>query len=298
MKNLLLIGGPTASGKTSLAIQLAKAFSTEIISADSRQCFRELGIGVAKPSVAELQEVKHYFINSHSIHEPVDAAVFEQYALAAAEKIFAQHDVAVMVGGTGLYIKAFCEGLDVMPAIPEELRTAIRQDYEANGLMWLQQQVQAKDPQFWSAGEIQNPQRLMRALEMVEATGQSILTFRNRTPAERPFRVIRLALELPREVLYERINQRVDYMMAGGLLQEATALYPVRHINALQTVGYTELFEYLDGATSLAVATDKIKQHTRHYAKRQLTWFRKDPAFTWIRPDADVQDIVARALKQ
>jgi tRNA dimethylallyltransferase len=164
--------------------------------------------------------------------------------------------------------------------------------------MWLQQQVQAKDPQFWSAGEIQNPQRLMRALEMVEATGQSILTFRNRTPAERPFRVIRLALELPREVLYERINQRVDYMMAGGLLQEATALYPVRHINALQTVGYTELFEYLDGATSLAVATDKIKQHTRHYAKRQLTWFRKDPAFTWIRPDADVQDIVARALKQ
>ncbi|MBN9295674.1 MAG: tRNA (adenosine(37)-N6)-dimethylallyltransferase MiaA [Filimonas sp.] len=284
-KTVLIITGPTAIGKTDLSLQLAQYFKTDIISADSRQCFRELNIGVAKPDPEELALVPHYFINSHSIHDRVDAGVYEQYALHAAAEIFKQHDIAVMVGGTGLYVKAFSEGIDEMPAIPQEIRDKVIRLYDEQGLAALQTEVQQLDPVFWSIAEQQNPQRLMRALEMVYATGQSITEFRKGTTVQRPFKIIKIGLELPREVLYERINKRVDIMIAQGLVEEVRSLLPVRSLNALQTVGYRELFDYFDNTASLETAINSIKTNTRHYAKRQMTWFKKDTQIKWYKPD-------------
>lgn len=290
-KTVILIAGPTAVGKTAVAIQLAKHFHTEIISADSRQCFKEISIGVAKPSAEELKEVKHYFINSHSIHETVTAASYEKYALNAVDEIFQQHDVAVMVGGTGLYIKAFCEGMDEIPAVDETLRNELQQQYQQHGLEWLQQELQQYDPLFTEKGEMQNPQRMLRALEVVKSTGKSILTFRKGEKQQRNFNIIKIGLDLPREELYQRINHRVDMMMEEGLLKEAKEVYPLRHLNALQTVGYRELFDHFDGNCSLEKAVDKIKQNSRHYAKRQLTWFKRDEAMRWFHP-SQLQEII------
>jgi tRNA dimethylallyltransferase len=285
-KTCVIIAGPTAVGKTAAAIEVARHFNTEIISADSRQCFKEMTIGVAKPSADELQQVHHYFINSHSIHDDVNAAVFEQYALQAADKIFQQNNMAVVTGGTGLYIKAFCEGLDDMPPVSLNIRQAITTQYEQEGLAWLQQQVQEQDPLYYATGEIQNPQRLIRALEVKQATGVSIRTYQQGKKVTRPFNIIKLGLELTKPELHARINTRVDKMMEQGLLKEVEALVPYKQLNALQTVGYTELFNYLDGKISLQQAIDQIKTNTRHYAKRQMTWFRKDTAFQWFSPDA------------
>jgi tRNA dimethylallyltransferase len=274
-KTCLIIAGPTAVGKTSLAIDLALQYNTRIISADSRQCYKEMNIGVAKPSAEQLAAVHHYFINSHSITEEVTAAAFEQYALKAADEIFSQHDLAIMVGGTGLYIKAFCEGLDSIPVIDPAIRALIIQSYESNGIEWLQARIKEEDPDFFSHGEIQNPQRMMRALEVKRSTGQSIRNFQQGKQAQRPFRIIKLGLELPRELLYAQIDNRVDEMMAAGLLEEVKSLYQYRSLNALQTVGYTELFDSLDGKISIDDAVELIKRNTRHYAKRQITWFKK-----------------------
>jgi tRNA dimethylallyltransferase len=284
-KTVIIIAGPTAVGKTAIAIDLARYFHTAIISADSRQCFKELSIGVARPSVDELQQVPHYFIASHSIHEEITAAGFETYALQQVNELFATHDVVVMTGGTGLYIKAFCEGLDQVPAVPSHIRTGIMQAYEANGLQWLQQQLQEKDPAFYERGEMKNPQRMMRALEVVEATGQSILDFRKGEAAERNFNILKIGLELPREELNQRINTRVDQMMQAGLLEEVRSLLPFKQLNALQTVGYAELFDYLERSSTLEKAIELIKQNTRRYAKRQMTWFKKDAAFKWFGPE-------------
>ena len=284
-KCCVVIAGPTAVAKTALAVTLAQQLGTSIISADSRQCFKELGIGVAKPNAEELAAVHHYFINTHHITETVNAASFEQEALAAAEAIFAEQDIAVMVGGTGLYIKAFCEGMDAIPAIPEAVRGEIINNYEANGLRWLQAQVATADPAWFAQGETQNPQRLMRALEVVRSTGQSILQFQQGHKQQRSFRIIKVGLELPRPVLYERINQRVLQMMEAGLEAEVRGLYDQRHLNALQTVGYRELFDYIEGKYSLAEAVAKLQQNTRHYAKRQMTWFKKDESYIWLPPD-------------
>jgi tRNA dimethylallyltransferase len=285
-KTCVIIAGPTAVGKTAVAIEVARHYNTAIISADSRQCFKEMNIGVAKPSSIELQQVHHYFINSHSIHEDVNAAVFEQYALHAANEIFQQHDIAVVTGGTGLYIKAFCEGLDDMPPVSMAIRQAITEQYEQHGLHWLQQKVQEQDPLFYATGEIQNPQRLIRALEVKQATGESIRTFQQGKKATRPFNIIKLALELPKPELHTRINTRVDKMMEQGLLKEVEGLIPFKQLNALQTVGYSELFEYLDGNASLQHAIDRIQTNTRHYAKRQMTWFKKDAGMQWFAPDS------------
>ena len=299
-KTVIIVGGPTASGKTALAIRLAQHFNTEIISADSRQCYREMTIGVAKPSAEELQLVKHYFINSHSIQQDVNAAAFEQYALDAAAAIFQQKDVAIMVGGTGLYIKAFCEGLDEIPAIDPALRTQLNAAFEQNGLTWLQQQVQENDPLYYSNGEILNPQRLIRALEVKLQTGRSIRDYQNQKKVTRDFSIIKTAIDLPKELLHQRINHRVDLMMEAGLLQEVRSLAPNRNLNALRTVGYTELFDHLDKEITLEEAVEAIKKNTRHYAKRQLTWFRKDPSFTWF--DASTPEAVitysSRALAE
>jgi tRNA dimethylallyltransferase len=286
-KTVIAIAGPTAVGKTAVAIDLAKHLGAEIISFDSRQCYRELLIGVARPSREELALVPHHFIASHSIHEKVNAAVFEQYALAKAEELFRQHHTIVLVGGTGLYLQAFTDGMDVIPEVPEALRQELAQQYREQGMAWLQSEVAKHDPAYYSQGETANPHRMLRALEVALHTGQSILQFQQGKKAARSFEVIRLALELPREILYGRINRRVDGMMEGGLLAEVEGLLPFRHQTALQTVGYRELFEYLEGSIALDEAVLRIKQHTRQYAKRQLTWFRRDERFQWLPPDGE-----------
>ena len=281
-KTVIIVMGPTAVGKTSVALEMAKYFKTEIISADSRQCFKELNIGVARPSEKELQIIKHYFIASHSIRDDVNAGSFEQYSLQKVNEIFQEHNVAVMVGGTGLYIKAFCEGMDEMPSVTAETRKSIISDYEKHGLKWLQAEIQKKDPAFYNTGEIQNPQRLMRALEVVEATGQSILTFRKGKKQERDFNIVKIGLEISKEELHRNINARVDGMMAAGLLEEVERLLPYKDLNALQTVGYAEMFDHLEGKISLEDAAELIRKNTRQYAKRQMTWFKKDKDIHWM----------------
>ncbi|MFC0773298.1 tRNA (adenosine(37)-N6)-dimethylallyltransferase MiaA [Terrimonas alba] len=283
-KTVIIIAGPTAVGKTAIALDVAKHFQTEIVSADSRQCFKEMNIGVARPSRDELQQVKHHFIASHSIHEEVTAATFEQYALKKVGELFQQHDIVVMTGGTGLYIKAFCEGLDQIPDIPKQIREEIIVNYDQSGIEWLQKEIQSKDPEFYQVGEIQNPQRMMRALEVIEATGKSILHFRKGKKQIRDFSIKKIALELPKEILRQRIDKRVDQMMDAGLLDEVKQLQPFKQLNALQTVGYAELFDYLDGKLSLNKAIEQIKIHTRQYAKRQMTWFKKDHTIEWYSP--------------
>ena len=283
---VIIIVGPTAVGKTSLAIEIANHFNTDIISADSRQCYQELSIGVAKPTATELVAAKHYFIGSHSINEEVNAGIFEKYALDAAAQIFKTNTVAVMVGGTGLYIKSFCEGIDAMPNVDPALRNSIIADYEKMGLAWLQEQVANSDPEYFAqTHEKNNPQRLMRALEMVLATGKSITHFQSAQKITRPFNIVKIGLSMPREILNARINSRVDAMMEEGLLQEVTSLLPSAHVNALQTVGYQEIFAHLRGDISLQDAVVQIKQHTRQYAKRQMTWFKKDAAVNWLELD-------------
>lgn len=274
-KTCIIISGPTAVGKTSYGIELALKYNTQIISADSRQCFKELNIGVAKPSQEQLEKVKHYFINSHSIHEEVNSKIFEDYALKRANEIFENNDNAILVGGTGLYIKAFSEGLDEIPAIDENIRKEINELYNNHGLPWLKHEIEMKDNLFFLTGEMQNPQRMLRALEVKLTTGKSILDFQTRKKVQRDFAIKNVVLELSREQLYTNINNRVNQMMEAGLLQEAEKLFQYRHLNALQTVGYKELFDYMEGKISLPEAIEEIKKNTRHYAKRQVTWFKK-----------------------
>lgn len=281
----IIVTGPTASGKTTLAIKLAQYFNTEIISADSRQCFKELNIGVAKPSESQLNEVVHHFISTHSIKEEVNAAIFEKYALQSINGIFNSTPVALMAGGTGLYIKAFCEGMDDLPSIDPSIRQQIVLAYSQNGINWLQQQVEMEDPLYYASGEILNPHRLMRALEVVRGTGKSIISFQRKEKKSRDFKIIKLGIELPRQELYNNINQRVDEMIEDGLIEEARDLLPYQKYNALQTVGYREIFDYFNNEISKEQAVDAIKQNTRHYAKRQLTWFKKDETIHWFAPD-------------
>jgi len=282
-KTVIIIAGPTAVGKTAAAIEVAKHFDTEIISADSRQCFQELNIGVARPSLNELATVNHHFVATHSIVEKITAASFENYALEKTNEIFKTKDVLVMVGGTGLYIEAFCHGLDPVPEIPEKIHLEIVENYKQNGLSWLQAKIKKHDPVFFLKGEMLNPVRMMRALEVVETTGQSILDYRKIVKAKRDFKIIKIGLELPKENLHENINARVDGMMEQGLLNEVQSLFAHQELNALQTVGYTELFAYLNNKTLLKDAIKTIKQNTRQYAKRQLTWFKKDKEFIWMK---------------
>jgi tRNA dimethylallyltransferase len=276
------IVGPTAVGKTALAIEAAAHFRTAIISADSRQCFKELNIGVAKPSPAQLEHVQHFFINSHSISEEVNAARFESLALGWAEDIFANNEQLILVGGTGLYIKAFCEGLDEIPKVDPEIRIEVQNGYKNLGLPWLQEKIKELDPEFFLIGEIQNPHRLLRALEVRLSTGSTLNSFRNKKKQERNFEIKKYGILLDKEMLHKYINDRTDKMIESGLLEEVRGLLPYRDLNALQTVGYSELFLYLDGLLTLDQAIDQIKKNTRLYAKRQMTWFRKDRSIQWI----------------
>ena len=289
-KTVYIIVGPTAVGKTALAIQLAKHLQTEIISADARQCYKELNIGVARPSNEELNQVPHHFIASHSIQETVNASVFEHYALTISEKLFETKENIVMVGGTGLYIKAFCEGLDDIPAIDPTIRDRIISAYETNGLAWLQSQIAQKDPLYWEQAEQENPQRLMRALEVVEGLGQSILVSQNQQKKQRPFNIVTIGLEMDRTLLYDRINQRVELMISAGLEQEVNGLLPYFSLNALQTVGYREWLAYFNKEVTLKEVINSIQQNTRHYAKRQMTWFKKDLSVQWF--DATSPDLL------
>jgi tRNA dimethylallyltransferase len=285
LKTVIIITGPTASGKTGLAVELAKHLNTSIISADSRQCFRELNIGVAKPSPEQLSSIPHFFINSHSIREEVNAAIFESLAMRWCEDIFSTHDSVILCGGTGLYIRAFRDGLDEIPVIDEEIRKEIISAYQEQGINWLRESVRLADPLFFSSGEISNPQRMMRALEVIKSTGRSIISFRNQQKKDRPFRILEFAIRLPRKELYRRIDERVDAMMDAGLLDEVKLLLPNQHLNALQTVGYSELFDYLHGKCSLEESIRLIKQNSRHYAKRQITWVNKSENLVWLDDD-------------
>ena len=285
MKTVVVIQGSTASGKTAVAVRLARELGTAIVSADSRQCYEGMPIGTAWPSPAELAAVKHYFIGEYPVTTHLTAADYERIALSQLDEIFTRHDTAVVCGGTGLYIKSLCEGLDEMPPIDETINGEVNLEYKKLGLEWLQGAVQHEDPEFFASGEIHNPSRLLRALVFVRSNGRSILSFRTSTRKPRPFSIVKVGLDLPREALYERINKRVDLMMDAGLLAEVTSLFPQRHLKNLQTVGYSELFDYLEGNCTLPEAIDKIKQHTRNYAKRQLTWFKKDADIVWLSPD-------------
>ncbi len=294
-KTVYIICGPTAVGKTAIAISLAQYLHTAIISADSRQCYKEMTIGTAKPGADELQAVKHYFINSHSVVNNLTAADYETLALGYLNEIFAAADTAIVCGGTGLYIKALCEGLDEMPPVNDAIAAEVQQQYDAHGITWLQQTVREEDPAFFAVGEVQNPARLLRALTFKRSTGESITSFRKGEAKRRDFNIVKIGLELPREELYNRINHRVDMMMAAGLLDEVKELYPLRKLKNLQTVGYAELFDLIDGQCTLAEAVEKIKQNTRHYAKRQMTWFKKDKEVRWF--SADARDVITGILR-
>jgi len=284
-KTLMVIAGPTASGKTSISIQLAKYYNTVIISADSRQFYREMSIGTAKPTDEELAAIKHYFINSHSITENFSVGDFERECLALLDELFKQYDKVVLVGGSGLYIKAVCEGFDRLPVADTAIRNRLNLELTERGLMRLQERLKLVDPVYHGTVDLSNPQRIIRALEVFEATGKPFSSYHRSTKNERPFNIIKIGLNWPREILYDRVNQRVDMMVKQGLVDEVKALLPYRHLNALNTVGYSELFDYFDGKTDLGTAINLIKQNTRRFAKRQLTWFGKDKEITWL--DAD-----------
>ena len=284
MNTLIVIAGPTASGKTAAAIQFAKQLNTVIVSADSRQFYKEMTIGTAIPSLKELHEVKHYFIQNISILKDYDVADYERDALKLLNLLFKEHDQVVMAGGSGLYIDAVCRGLDLMPDITLETRQRVTQLFEKQGLKGLQAEVQRLDPEYWTVVDQRNPRRLQRALEICYQTGSTFTSFRTRKPVKRNYDIVKYALFREKQELYNRINQRVEVMLAQGLVDEARKLLPYRGRNALNTVGYKELFEYFDGKCSLNDAVEQIKLNTRHYAKRQMTWLRKDQEYIWINP--------------
>ncbi len=290
---LIVIAGPTAIGKTDLAITLARRLDTVILSSDSRQFYRQTSIGTAKPSGEELKAVPHYFINSLDITDNYSVGSFERDALQLLDTQFKQHGAVLMVGGSGLYIRAVCEGLDEFPEISEDIRMQINLKFKVEGIAYLQETLRQLDPDYYAIVDTNNPHRMIRALEICMGTGQTFSSFWTRSTTERPFKCIKIALNTDRAALYERINKRVDKMMELGLEAEARELYPQKELNALQTVGYQELFDYFDGIHTLTEAVELIKRNTRRYAKRQLTWLRKDSDFLWFEP-TDVEGIWQR----
>ncbi|PRY08896.1 tRNA dimethylallyltransferase [Pontibacter ummariensis] len=297
-KHLVVVVGPTAVGKTDLCVQLAKHFDTDVISADSRQFFQEMTVGTAKPSLAEQQGVKHYFIDSHHITEDYNAGGYEQDVLALLEKLFEDKDVVVLTGGSGLYVRAVCEGMDEMPEADPKVREELTRQYEAQGLQPLLDKLQERDPIYFAQVDKANPQRIIRAVEVCLSSGIPYSSFRRSEKQERPFNIIKVGLNRDRAELYERIDQRMDLMLEQGLLEEASALYPYRAHNALQTVGYKEVFDYLEGKYDWEEAVRLLKRNSRRYAKRQLTWFNKSPQeYTWFHPQ-QWQEIVTFIQEQ
>ena len=281
VKKLIVIQGPTASGKTALSIALALELNCVILSADSRQFYTEISIGTAKPTFEEMAGVPHFFIDSHSLNEPVSAAQFEKEALAILEKIYQEQDVAILVGGSGLFIDALCYGLDPLPS-DSKVKKFWEEKLHTNGLPWLQNKLHEKDPVYAKKVDLGNPHRVLRALEISTLTGKSMSEVRTNSKQVRNFESIRYVLDMPRESLYERIDQRVLQMMKDGLLEEVKRVQPLAHLQSLNTVGYKELFDFLDGKITLETAVEQIQQNSRRYAKRQLTWFRRDTQNQWL----------------
>ncbi len=283
-KTLIVIAGPTAIGKTALAIKVAQHYQTEIISADSRQFFKEMNIGTAKPNAEELAAATHHFVNSHSINQDFNVGTFEKEALTKIEELFKNNDILIMVGGSGLYINAVLYGFDDIPKADENIREKLNQQFQKEGIEALQTQLKDLDPEYFKEVDVNNPQRIIRALEVCLSTGKPFSSFRNAPKKSRDFNTIIIGLETEREILYERINHRVELMMENGLLNEVESLKEYHHLNALKTVGYSEIFNYLNGDWTLEQAIDKIKQNSRNFAKRQLTWFRKNKEMVWFNP--------------
>lgn len=288
---LIGIVGPTAVGKTAVAIQIARALGTVILSADSRQFYREMSIGTAKPTPLELKEAPHYFIDSHHITANLSAGDYEREALNLLDSLFLSHPQIVLVGGSGLFVQALQHGLDDLPQVAASIREKWNRCFAEKGITYLQEALAKADPVYYEEVDRNNPQRLIRALEVHEATGQAFSSFRKKKTSSRKFETLLIGLDMDRETLYERINHRVDQMMADGLLAEVQRLWAHRELPTLKTVGYAELFEHLDGQITLEEAVEKIKQNTRRYAKRQLTWFRKDPEIRWFHPH-DIEQII------
>ncbi len=285
IKNLIVVGGPTGSGKTDLAIKIAQKFGAPILSADSRQFYRGMAIGTAQPDPAQLAAAEHHFIACREVDDDYTCGDYERDALALLDGIFTTRDTAVAVGGSGLYINALCEGMDDLPDADPELRARMEEQWHAGGSGQILARLQQLDPEFYDKVDRANPRRVIRALEVCIKSGAPYSTLRNAAPKERPFRTMKLAPDMPREELYGRIDRRVEGMMAAGLEAEARALYPRRALNALQTVGYRELFDHFDGSTTLTEAVESIKRNTRRYAKRQMTWFGRDPRMQWFAAD-------------
>ncbi len=281
-KKLIVLIGPTAVGKTALSIELANFLNTEIISADSRQFYKELNIGVATPSLEELSMAKHNLIGHISIQQKYNISDFEQDALKELERIFQENDYAVLTGGSGLYVNALCYGVDNMPDVKAEIREELNNIFATQGITPLQEELKLKDPEYWEIVDKQNHIRLIRALEVCRQTGKTFTSFRSGEKKQRDFEIIKIGLERSRENLLERIYQRVDIMIKDGLVEEAKSVYPYRHLQALNTVGYKELFEYFDKKVDLPTAIENIKINTRQYAKRQMTWFKKDTSTLWL----------------
>ena len=286
---LLVLEGPTAVGKTEFSLRLAEHFHTSILSADSRQLYADIPIGTATPTAEQLARVKHHFVGTLALTDSYSAARYEQEALSLLTQLFALHKVVVLTGGSMMYIDAVCTGLDDIPTVDDTTRKHFQHRFEAEGLESLCDELSRVDPDYYAIVDRQNPRRVIHALEICRVSGRSYTSFRLRRPQPRPFRVIKVGLTRERQQLYERINLRVDQMMADGLLDEARRVYPLRGLNALNTVGYKELFQYLDGSIDLPTAVSLIKQNTRHYAKRQLTWLKRDPDIHWFHPDQETE---------
>ncbi|OEK00341.1 tRNA (adenosine(37)-N6)-dimethylallyltransferase MiaA [Roseivirga sp. 4D4] len=284
-KYLISVVGPTAVGKTSVSIQLAQALKTEVLSADSRQFYRELEIGTAKPDAEELIKVPHHFINSLSINDSYDVGQYESEALKKLDELFKEHDAVILVGGSGLFVDAVCNGLDDLPEVKKGVREALNNEFKRNGLEKLNEELKSLDPEYHLIVDQKNPQRVIRALEVIRSTGKSFSSFRKRKPAPRPFEVISIGLELDRQVLYDRIDSRMDQMIAAGLFEEAERFLPYSELNALQTVGYTEIFGFLKGRYDQEEAVRLLKRNSRRYAKRQLTWFKRNENTQWFDPN-------------
>lgn len=284
-KTLIILLGPTGVGKSELCIELANYYNAEIISCDSRQIYKEMSIGTAVPDQLTLESVPHHFIRSHSIHDYYNASKFEIEVLGRLELLFQKKDIVLMTGGSMMYIDALCKGIDDLPEVDEELRKSLMARMESEGIESLRNELRYYDPVYYNEVDLRNPKRILHALEICLMTGVPYSTFRTNQPKKRPFHIIKLGLNLAREILYNRINQRVEKMFEDGLEQEAFNLYPFRHLNSLNTVGYRELFDHFDGKITIEEAKEKIKANSRKYARKQLTWFRRDPEITWFTPE-------------
>ncbi|WP_395803011.1 tRNA (adenosine(37)-N6)-dimethylallyltransferase MiaA [Daejeonella sp.] len=284
-KTLIIIAGPTAIGKTALAIKLAQYYKTEIISADSRQFYKEMSIGTAKPSIEELKAAKHHLIDSHSVLNQFNAGDFEKESIKIINDLFINHNEVIMVGGSGLFINAVCYGFDPLPVASEEVREKLNKQFVENGITFLQDKLKTVDPEYFAQVDLNNPQRIIRALEVYQSTGKTYSSLRTNNKKQRPFNIIKIGLNDDREELYQRINLRVDEMVINGLFEEVESLKTYQHLNALNSVGYSEIFDFLDGKYSRDEAIEKIKQNTRRFAKRQLTWFNKSDDIKWFAPN-------------